>query len=121
LSKYTMNRELGDAVLEREISREMRERIVKNFLDVIVLTKLGGGNEALGGYDVIKLVNNKFGILISTGSAYAVLYSLERDGLIKGRSSRKRVYTLTNKGEEKIKTITKMKERILGLMVNIFI
>jgi DNA-binding PadR family transcriptional regulator len=121
LSKCTINKELGDAVLERAVSREMHERIVKNFLDVIVLTKLGVGSEALGGYDVIKLVNEKFGILVSTGSVYAVLYSLERDGLIKGRSSRKRVYTLTNKGEEKIKTITKMKERILGLMVNVFI
>jgi len=115
-----MNKELGNAVLEREVLREMRERIVKNFLDVIVLTKLGG-SEALGGYDVIKLVNNKFGFLVSTGSAYAVLYSLERDGLIKGRSSRKRVYTLTDKGEEKIKTIMKMKKGILGLMVDVFI
>ena len=120
MSKYTLNKELGNAVLEREVLREMRERIVKNFLDVIVLTKLRE-SEALGGYDVVKLVNKKFGILVSTGSAYAVLYSLERDGLIKGRSSRKRVYTLTDKGEEKIKTITKMKKGILGLMVDVFI
>lgn len=108
--------------MERELLREMQERIVKTFMDTIVLAKLRGHDEPMSGYDVITFIHKKFGILVSSGTVYSHLYSLERDGLIKGRSSqRKRVYTLTDKGEKKIKAISEAKEKILGLMVNLFI
>jgi len=109
-------------LLGSEILEEMRERIAKSFLDVFILLKMSEESKPIGGYDVIGLVHEKFGILMSAGSAYAVLYSLERDGLIKGQLGyRKRGYTLTDKGEKKIKTILKEKAKILGLMLDLFI
>jgi len=108
--------------LERELFTEMQERIVKAFFDTIVLAKLRKRDEPMSGYDVITFVHEKFGILVSSGTVYSFLYSLERDGLIRGiRSQRKRVYTLTDKGENKIKAISEAKEKILGLVVNLFI
>jgi DNA-binding PadR family transcriptional regulator len=108
--------------LEREILEEMHERIVKTFLDTIVLAKLTERNSPMSGYDVVTFIHDKLRIRISSGTVYSLLYSMERNGLIKGRlSKRKRVYTLTNKGEKKIKAISEAKEKILGLMLNLLI
>jgi len=108
--------------LEGEILNEMRERMVKSFLDTIVLTKLREQDSPMSGYDVITFINKKFRMLVSSGNIYYLLYSMERDGLIKGSwSKRKRVYTLTEKGEKKIKAILEAKEKILSLMASLFV
>jgi len=108
--------------LGREILNEMDERMVKSFLDAIVLAELKERDNPMSGYDAIAFIHEKFRILVSSGTIYALLYSLERDGLISGMwSQRKRVYTLTEKGEKKIKAILEAKEKILGLMANLFI
>ena len=63
------------------------------------------------GYDIINYLHQKFDFLISPGTVYSVLYSMERDELIKAQGiERKRVYVLTPKGEIKIKVIQKSSE-----------
>ena len=58
------------------------------------------------GYDVIMFIHNEFGILLSSGTVYSVIYSMERNGLVSGMwRKRKRVYKLTNKGEKAIKNM----------------
>lgn len=47
------------------------------------MAKLMDGNP-LSGYDVIMFVHKKFGILLSSGTVYSVLYSMERNGLVRG-------------------------------------
>jgi DNA-binding PadR family transcriptional regulator len=57
----------------------------------------------MSGYGIIGFIHNKFRILISSGTVYSLLYSLEREGLIEGRwNHRKRVYQLRNKDEKTI-------------------
>jgi len=93
----------------------MHRRIIKNFLDVLILAELRKGS--LSGYDVIAFINNRFRILVSSGTVYSFLYSLERDGLIAGVwNRRKRVYRLTEKGEKTIKTIMSANDKIQYLM-----
>lgn len=85
-----------------QISLQLRRRLVKSFIDIIILSKLK--ENPMSGYDVISLIYKKFHILPGSGSVYSVLYSMEREGLIKGRwNQRKRIYALTSKGEETIK------------------
>jgi len=85
-------------VLEDEVFEDIQARIVKSFMDVIVLMELR--NKTLGGYDVISLVDKKFGILLSSGTVYSQLYSLERNGLIEAHlNQRKREYALTIKSK----------------------
>jgi len=96
----------------------MHRRIIKNFLDVLVLAELRNG--PMSGYDVIAFIHNKFRLLVSSGTVYSLLYSLERDGLIAGSwSQRKRVYKLTDKGEETIKAIMNANDRIQYLMTSL--
>ena len=77
--------------------RTMHRRLIKNFSDIFILSELRKG--PLSGYDVIEYINNRFRILLSSGTVYAILYSLERDGLITGNwTQRRRTYTLTPEG-----------------------
>jgi len=79
----------------------MHERIIKNFMDIIILAELRNG--PISGYDVISFIHNKFHLLVSLGTVYSLLYSLERNGLIEGTwNERKRVYKLTEKGKKTI-------------------
>jgi len=106
--------------LEAEILEKMNERITKSFMDVLILAQLRSG--PMSGYDLITFIHRKFGILVSSGTVYSTLYHMERDGLIEGRwSQRKRVYVLTDKGKETLRVIFNLKEKILGLILNLFI
>ena len=103
---------------EVKIFREMQERIIKEFMDVIIMTELRNG--PLSGYDVISYINAKFNILVSSGTVYSLLYSLERNGLIEGIwHERKRTSKLTDKGEETISTILGSQEKIKAFLSTI--
>ena len=110
---------VGGERLEGKILKKMHERIIKNFMDIIVMAELRNG--PLSGYDVISFIHNKFHLLVSSGTVYSLLYSLERNGLIEGTwNERKRVYKLTDKGIKTIETIMcandKIKNFITGLL-----
>lgn len=101
-----------------KIVENLRKKAVKNFMDILILTEIKKGS--LSGYDVIRFIHRRFGILVSSGTVYSLLYSLERDGLIKGVwNQRKRVYALTEMGERNIKVINKANEEIQNFLKNI--
>ena len=104
--------------LESKTLRKIHERIIKNFMDIIIMTELR--NASLSGYDFISYIHNKFNLLVSSGTVYSLLYSLERNGLIEGVwEERKRVYKLTPKGEKTIDTLLGASDKIKGFMTNI--
>jgi DNA-binding PadR family transcriptional regulator len=97
---------------------KLRERVVKNFMDILVLKEIE--EHQLSGYDVIGLVHRRFGALLSSGTVYSMLYSLEREGLIQGvPDQRKRVYVLTEKGKQNIEAITKADKAVQSFIRNI--
>jgi DNA-binding PadR family transcriptional regulator len=109
---------LSSGRLEGKILKKMHERIIKNFMDIIIMTELRNGS--LSGYDVISYIHNKFNLLVSSGTVYSLLYSLERNGLVEGTwDERKRVYKLTEKGEKTIDTLLSASDKIKGFMANI--
>lgn len=79
---------LGGEKLESKTLKKMHERIIKNFMDIIILAELRNG--AISGYDVISFIHNKFHLLVSSGTVYSLLYSLERNGLIEGTWNEKK-------------------------------
>jgi len=109
---------LGGENLEAKTLKQMHERIIKNFLDIIVLAELRNG--PISGYDAISFIHNKFQLLVSSGTVYSLLYSLERNGLIQGTwNERKRVYKLTEKGEKTIETILNANDRIQNFITTL--
>jgi DNA-binding PadR family transcriptional regulator len=90
--------------MQSKVLKKIRERIVKEFMDIIILDELRNG--PVSGYDVISLIDKRFHILMSPGTVYSMLYSLERDELVEGNwTARKRIYKLTDKGTKTIETI----------------
>jgi len=100
------------------LGEKLRKRAIQNFMDILILTEMKKGS--LSGYDVIGLIHQRFGVLMSSGTIYSLLYSLERDGWIEGVwNQRKRVYMLTEKGEQDIKVITKANQELQNFLKNI--
>jgi DNA-binding PadR family transcriptional regulator len=101
------------------ISRELKERIVKNFADIIILKALR--EEPLNGYAVILLIHRKFNILLSPGTIYSFLYQLERKKLLEASFYQNaRCYRLTEKGEEFLKVVMAMQSGIKAFVSNLF-
>lgn len=66
---------------KQEISEESIERFVKNELDTIVLVLIL--NKPMCGTDIIKTIHKEFNVLLSPGTIYPLLHSLEGRGLLK--------------------------------------
>jgi len=80
------------------ISREIRYRCVRSFLDFIILGLIK--KKPISGYDVITYIYDRFQILLSPGTVYPTLSTLEEQGYITSfNEARKRLYALTKKGE----------------------
>ena len=117
--RFTSIKCLQSVSLSREqIKLElMRERLFKRLMDVFVLVELK--KKSMSGYDVISLLHKKYDILVSPGTVYAMLYSLEREGLIEGRwDEKKRVYGLTNLGLQNERLLKAAGEEVQLLLAN---
>lgn len=83
----------------------LETRVVKEFLDVIMLCELKAKGE-LTGYDLALLERERFGVTLSPGTVYMTIYAMERKGLIVGKPvSKKTMYSLTVKGERALEEI----------------
>ena len=103
---------------EVRVLKDMQERIIKDFMDVTIMNELR--KSPMSGYDVISYVNAKFNFLVSSGTVYSLLYSLERNGLVEGAwKERKRTYRLTDKGEVTISAILGAQEKIKAFISSI--
>jgi len=103
--------------LVSKVAERLRRRVIKNFMDILILSELK--KEPMSGYDIISLIHRRFGVLVSSGTVYSLLYSMERNGLIKGIwNQRKRVYILAEKGEENIKVLARANEEIQSFLRN---
>jgi len=101
-----------------QIINQMNQRITKSFLDVMILLELR--KETMNDNDIIAHIQNKFHITVEQESVHSTLNSLERNELIKSREAQeKRIYALTEKGEETVKTVLSLRDKILGLVLNI--
>lgn len=102
---------------DAQVIYKMNERIIKNFLDIIIMSELRNGNYS--GYDIISYIHNKYQILVSSGTIYSLLYSLERNNLIQGIwSERKRTYKLTDRGTRRIDTLLNTNQDIKAFVTN---
>ncbi|HII86079.1 TPA: hypothetical protein HA273_05880 [Candidatus Bathyarchaeota archaeon] len=100
-------------------SKKIEERIIKKTLDLIVLRALE--DESMSGYAIILFVNRKFGIRLSAGTVYSLLYSLERKNFIRAQVGKgAKCYVLSKKGEVTLRALKKMQNRLRALYGDIF-
>jgi DNA-binding PadR family transcriptional regulator len=92
--------------------------LLKRFIDIIVLEELKKCD--MSGYDLVFRLHTKYDLLVSPGTVYALLYSLERQGLIKGKvEERKRVYELTHNGLENASFLKKECKEVALFVANL--
>jgi DNA-binding PadR family transcriptional regulator len=109
----------GSNLVERKVLKEIQRSMVKNFLDTVVMVRLKACGP-LSGYDLMEYVQQKYGVLISSGTVYSMLYSLERKGFLRAESvSGKRLYALTDEGVKSVKGIIESKEEIAKFLGNL--
>ena len=81
---------------------EFRFKLIKDLLEYIILKYLREQSR-VSGYELTGWMNRDYGVLVSPGTIYLKLYSLERQGLIRGvQQGRRREFTITKKGRETI-------------------
>ncbi|MFZ7137125.1 MAG: hypothetical protein ACOWW1_01720 [archaeon] len=76
-------------------AEKLRKHTVKSFVDLIIFTGLKG---SMRGYDVLSYIHSTFHVL-SSGTIYSYLYSLEREGLTVGEyQNKKHIYKIAEQG-----------------------
>jgi DNA-binding PadR family transcriptional regulator len=99
---------------------DVEKRIIKEFLDVIILLELKEKGE-LSGYDLAVLQHQKFDISLSPGTVYATLYAMERRGLIQGHNDgKKTAFHLTDKGTAALENLNKIGSELTEFMKCLF-
>ncbi|MEM2779723.1 MAG: helix-turn-helix transcriptional regulator [Candidatus Bathyarchaeia archaeon] len=93
-----------------EIKRKFVERIVADFLDIIIMAQFI--DRSFSGYDVLVFIQKQFNLLLSPGTVYSKLYSMEREGLVKlvAKRGRKRIYRVTDLGKLTVEVTTSADE-----------
>ena len=96
--------------------KEIVNRVVKEFMDLVVLSEIKR-NKCASGYDIMVVVHDKFGVPVSSGTVYSNLYALERRRLVSGSiDGKKRVYRLTDEGEDFLGSILNSKKELAEFM-----
>ena len=82
---------------------EILEKLVKDNLEILCLVFLEENNQS--GYQILKNIANHFHCILSQGTLYPVLYSLEKQGKIiaSNGKGREKIYTLSQKEKEELK------------------
>jgi DNA-binding PadR family transcriptional regulator len=111
-----MNQDRGRAFNTGLSLDDIERRIIKEFLDVIILLELKDKGE-LSGYDFAVLQHQKFDLSLSPGTVYATLYAMERRGLIEGHNDgKKTAFHLTDKGAAALETLKKIGPELTDFM-----
>ncbi len=91
---------LGAWVLEGRREKDFIDKdFIRQNLNIVILVLLR--RQPFSGFELIKIINNASGVLVSSGTVYPLLKSFEEDGLInKIPSGEKNIrYKVVNKGK----------------------
>jgi DNA-binding PadR family transcriptional regulator len=93
--------------LTEQFKKEIVQRITRNLLDIQILRLIQ--TQPMWGYMIKKQAETKFGVKLRHGALYPLLNALERESFLTSQKQQqggrtRKVYTITRKGEEYIKT-----------------
>jgi len=110
----------GAPTVESEILGKVHDRIVQDFLDLVILLEMR--KRSLSCHDVIDFAQRRFCVSLSSNAVSSHFGTLEKDGLVKTENSQgTTVYALTERGNEAVRVLPHIRDKILGLLLNLFI
>ncbi len=105
--------------INRMILLDRKRKIVKDFLDLIILHFVSIAPRS--GYDIIVHISVKYKIIMSSGVIYGFLYKLERNRMLIGYwNGRKRIYTLSQEGQNYMQKQQKLLDSMIQFVINFF-
>ena len=103
---------IHDGELEKKVYDLIQEKIIKQFIDLILLTAFK--DRIMGGYDAVVFIKEKYELSVSPGTVYQRLYSMERDGLLTAiPTDDKRTYKLSHLGKGTIDVLSNPKGKVM--------
>lgn len=82
-----------------EITSRIRHKCIRGFIDIMTLVLLA--NRPMCGYEIIENIYERARVLLSPGTVYPLLDSLQRKGLVESKTeSKKKIYKITSSGRE---------------------
>jgi len=82
-----------------EITSRIRQKCIRGFIDIMTLALLV--DSPMCGYEIIETIYERARVLLSPGTVYPLLDSLQRKGLIESKTeSKKKTYEITSSGRE---------------------
>jgi DNA-binding PadR family transcriptional regulator len=97
------------------------KKIIRNFTDILILKHLQKA-PLVSGYEILNYLRKKCDIPFSPGTIYGTIYSLERNGLIKGNGPKTgRTYIITVRGRETLSSIIKASIRIQSIFIELIL
>ncbi len=95
-----VNGKIGADDSSKFSSKQIKKRIVREFLDIIFLVEIKQ-HAKLSGYDLAVSLKNRYMLSLSAGTVYSQLHILERGGLIIGFfDGKKTTFSVSPQGEE---------------------
>jgi DNA-binding PadR family transcriptional regulator len=95
---------MEDVPLARK-ERRLYERWVKGLAPLLALLCLRDGNE-MTGYDLIKFIYQHFGVLLSPGTMYPILHSLQRNGVVTEQvQGMRKAYAIAGNGSRALRDV----------------
>jgi DNA-binding PadR family transcriptional regulator len=107
MNQYIIRHKPNVEQMSEAFKKELVQRITRNLLDIQILRLIQ--TEPMWGYKIKKQAEAKFNVKLRHGALYPLLNALEKENFVtcqkqqQGGRTRK-VYTITRKGEEYIKT-----------------
>jgi DNA-binding PadR family transcriptional regulator len=102
---------------ENKIKEQFLKRLVSKFLDIIIISHFQ--EEQFSGYDVTEFIHKRLNILLSPGTIYSALYTMQREGLLESfQVPNKRVFKATEKGLQ-IRKLLRSPEEMAAFITNI--
>jgi DNA-binding PadR family transcriptional regulator len=103
-SEKELNQQIIDDTKSEKFD-ELNDHLIKALLDIIVLELLHDSPKH--GYKTIAEIHKQFGVMLSPGTVYPLLYELEKVGWVEIiEEKRKKVYSLTSKGTNDLKILS---------------
>lgn len=104
---------------EKELVK-LNKRLLKACLQQGIMALLKK-KSFLGATDIISIIEKRFNILLSAGTLYPILDTLESEGKIRRLPNRrKRIYFITNKGKETLIILDENREELIDFLLQIF-
>lgn len=81
---------------EKGYEKAINKDSIRKSLNIIILTMLK--HEQMSGFEIIKKINEKFGVLFGPSTVYPLLHSLEEHGLLtSSKTGKSIIYKIGNK------------------------